>query len=574
MLKEAKAFPRGGEAANEPPVETANISGRITDQAGNGIRGIHVGGSVVGPDGASVIGPDGKPLMVIGPDGKPVIGPDGKPLLVRDFHTFTDSHGNYSVDGKLGREHSFTLKFTSRDGVYATEYYKEREKEGGPGDASVLTVPKYGHLTGLDATLPLGSSVRGIVVGPENANGGRHLRSSDSIQLCRLAFPCSESSTNSLASATSSLGYFEFQGLAPGLYTLRASDEFGFALDDAQIRLTPGSDVFFRIVLDDAMSRHDRLSSLADVSVAFNNLTDGASAITRGEFVRHLWLVAGQPSGAEAGSDQFSDVPKGHAADLAIGWARSEDLIFSCDPGDRVLAKELRTTSVPRFCIDSSISPANIAVVVRRFADMLQTNGAFIHNLYGVRPADLPADVETKYRVPLVPGRTLTGAPEAETSSYVAELNKWLEANGWVRRIMLPTPVQECNCDPVVPMFEYEVDDVSSVDRAAAAALFHSLLANPAQDPIPWPSVTNAVMVRPAAPAPEPEPAPEPAPTANATVTVKSGDSLSSIAQEHLGSSQRWNEIFELNKGKPQADGRSLTNQNLLRPGWVLELPS
>ncbi|MCQ3806533.1 MAG: LysM peptidoglycan-binding domain-containing protein [Acidimicrobiia bacterium] len=139
---------------------------------------------------------------------------------------------------------------------------------------------------------------------------------------------------------------------------------------------------------------------------------------------------------------------------------------------------------------------------------------------------------------------------------------------------MLPTPVQECNCDPVVPMFEYEVDDVSSVDRAAAAALFHSLLANPAQDPIPWPSVTNAVMVRPAAPAPEPEPAPEPAPTANATVTVKSGDSLSSIAQEHLGSSQRWNEIFELNKGKPQADGRSLTNQNLLRPGWVLELPS
>ena len=63
----------------------------------------------------------------------------------------------------------------------------------------------------------------------------------------------------------------------------------------------------------------------------------------------------------------------------------------------------------------------------------------------------------------------------------------------------------------------------------------------------------------------------EPEPT---TVTVMRGDSLWRLAAQHLGSGARWQEIFDLNRGTPQADGRALTNQNLILIGWVLELPS
>ena len=72
-------------------------------------------------------------------------------------------------------------------------------------------------------------------------------------------------------------------------------------------------------------------------------------------------------------------------------------------------------------------------------------------------------------------------------------------------------------------------------------------------------------------PMPEPEPEPEPEPT---TVTVASGDTLWGLAKTHLGSGHRYREIFDLNMGRAQADGRSLTNPDLILIGWVLELPS
>ena len=58
------------------------------------------------------------------------------------------------------------------------------------------------------------------------------------------------------------------------------------------------------------------------------------------------------------------------------------------------------------------------------------------------------------------------------------------------------------------------------------------------------------------------------------TVTVQRGDSLWRLARIHLGAGDRWQEIFDLNRGTPQADGRSLTNPDLIQIGWVLELPS
>lgn len=70
---------------------------------------------------------------------------------------------------------------------------------------------------------------------------------------------------------------------------------------------------------------------------------------------------------------------------------------------------------------------------------------------------------------------------------------------------------------------------------------------------------------------PEQSPA---APAREAAYTVKPGDWLSRIARTHLGAAQRWPEIYEVNKGRPQPDGRALRDPDLIRPGWHLVLPA
>jgi DNA-binding SARP family transcriptional activator len=50
-------------------------------------------------------------------------------------------------------------------------------------------------------------------------------------------------------------------------------------------------------------------------------------------------------------------------------------------------------------------------------------------------------------------------------------------------------------------------------------------------------------------------------------------DSLSRIAERMLGTRARWPDIFQLNEGKPQPNGRTFTNPHLIFPGEVLQLP-
>ncbi|MBL8932808.1 MAG: LysM peptidoglycan-binding domain-containing protein [Kineosporiaceae bacterium] len=57
------------------------------------------------------------------------------------------------------------------------------------------------------------------------------------------------------------------------------------------------------------------------------------------------------------------------------------------------------------------------------------------------------------------------------------------------------------------------------------------------------------------------------------TVTVARGDSLWSIADEHLGDGREWPNLFRRNKNIPQPDGGRLTDPDLIRPGWTLALP-
>ena len=56
-------------------------------------------------------------------------------------------------------------------------------------------------------------------------------------------------------------------------------------------------------------------------------------------------------------------------------------------------------------------------------------------------------------------------------------------------------------------------------------------------------------------------------------VTVAPGDNLWKIAAARLGDGARWQQIFSLNEGQTQDDGRTLSDPNLILPGWVLELP-
>ncbi|HEY3509812.1 MAG TPA: LysM peptidoglycan-binding domain-containing protein [Kribbella sp.] len=61
---------------------------------------------------------------------------------------------------------------------------------------------------------------------------------------------------------------------------------------------------------------------------------------------------------------------------------------------------------------------------------------------------------------------------------------------------------------------------------------------------------------------------------AQPTYVVAPGDSLTKIAAAELGSPARYREVFDLNRGVRQPDGRSLQDPGVLRPGWTLRLPS
>jgi hypothetical protein len=57
------------------------------------------------------------------------------------------------------------------------------------------------------------------------------------------------------------------------------------------------------------------------------------------------------------------------------------------------------------------------------------------------------------------------------------------------------------------------------------------------------------------------------------TYEVQRRDTLWDIAERHLGDPFRWQEIFRLNQGEVQPDGRCLTDPDLIYAGWRLELP-
>jgi nucleoid-associated protein YgaU/DNA-binding SARP family transcriptional activator len=57
------------------------------------------------------------------------------------------------------------------------------------------------------------------------------------------------------------------------------------------------------------------------------------------------------------------------------------------------------------------------------------------------------------------------------------------------------------------------------------------------------------------------------------SVTITRGQNAWNLAETHLGDGMRWREIFELNRGLPQPDGRSWVDPQSLEVGWIVRLP-
>ncbi|MBB3084703.1 LysM peptidoglycan-binding domain-containing protein [Geodermatophilus sabuli] len=77
----------------------------------------------------------------------------------------------------------------------------------------------------------------------------------------------------------------------------------------------------------------------------------------------------------------------------------------------------------------------------------------------------------------------------------------------------------------------------------------------------------------PRAPAPAPETQRAAPAAAGPAYTVQPRDTLGRIAARYLGDWARFEEILDLNRGRPQPDGGALTDPGLVRAGWVLVLP-
>ncbi|HMC38459.1 MAG TPA: LysM peptidoglycan-binding domain-containing protein, partial [Acidimicrobiales bacterium] len=71
-----------------------------------------------------------------------------------------------------------------------------------------------------------------------------------------------------------------------------------------------------------------------------------------------------------------------------------------------------------------------------------------------------------------------------------------------------------------------------------------------------------------------PSAATSPSDPAARTYEVQRNDTLWGIAERQLGDPMRWRDIYNLNHGRPQPDGATLTDPHWIHQGWTLLLPA
>lgn len=89
--------------------------------------------------------------------------------------------------------------------------------------------------------------------------------------------------------------------------------------------------------------------------------------------------------------------------------------------------------------------------------------------------------------------------------------------------------------------------------------------------------ISSTAAALPNATPPETQPVADSTPnhaTEHIPYKVQPRDDLWTLAERHLGDPLRWRELYEINEGTPQDDGRMLASPQLLRPGWTLMFPN
>lgn len=180
---------------------------------------------------------------------------------------------------------------------------------------------------------------------------------------------------------------------------------------------------------------------------------------------------------------------------------------------------------------------------------------------------------------PLVPQvAVFPQAPVVPTVSYPAMLPANPLGLAWVDAPMVVAPQPLAPTNPLgVSWLEMVVPAPQPAPQVVvpaapeAAPPAKAPESKPAAEPKPAPKPAEKPKAEPKpAEKPKPEAKPvekKPAPKPAATVTVQRGDTLSAIAGRTLGDSNRWREIYELNKGVIGG------NPNVIVAGMVLTLP-
>ncbi len=103
---------------------------------------------------------------------------------------------------------------------------------------------------------------------------------------------------------------------------------------------------------------------------------------------------------------------------------------------------------------------------------------------------------------------------------------------------------------------------------------------NPAYIEVGWELVIPADVLPATRSAPSPPNLPPMASRGDATHTARAtrhlvvpGDTLSGIAEQHLGDANAWPVVFDENAGREMSDGRKFTDPHLIVPGWTIDIP-
>ncbi len=369
------------------------VSGLVTDGSGSGIGGIHVSARGTFEGSHSPLGISLGSYDLASPVGGRYVGDLG---AIGINSAVTSSDGSYTLRAYPNSVVRVCFGSANGSGRYRPECYDDQPTGGDPQALSGLS-----ELTGINAQLALAPSVSVAIAGFPAER-----QSASAIKLCSL--PCEFARWGSFSSA----GIAEFYGLDEGTHSLEVEVRDYSGSESRELSVTKQVDLedgvhrHFEVEFDpdgddhrikDGSAASDTFDDV-DVDATYeravdwmiaNKITTGCSQdpplfcpeddLTRAQFVTFLWRALGRPAPSQSGAEAFSDVPPGHFADQAVGWAKEQGVTTGC--------------SSDAFCLNDPLKRGQIATFMYRFTGFDDWWGDVFDQNYaapGVLPADVP----------------------------------------------------------------------------------------------------------------------------------------------------------------------------------------